>query len=727
MTAAVFLPRPPRPPHDPLWIALGGAAGWDAGLAPGDVEVEAGGCALRLAPAPGTARQLSEESGSLGGLVPPANVAVDCQGFIWMLGLRSGLLLRFDPCTCAFVTVPCTAGRGTDRQVVDGANCGVTTRPFAGGPGAHQRAIVSPAGIAAADAMLFVCDAGPPGRLLVFDRRSFALRSIWAPPAGATAQPWSPRSVVVDGGTVLVADPANGAIHRFARWGGWLGMWTGFGAVTAIALDCSRRLYIVVPGATEIVRLDRSGRLIGRFATPAEMLADFPAPLFPVAPDGTIDLGPVCGEGRAFDRNGDPARFPTVPDPAFATTGSWISNALDSRIAGCIWHRIECDAVVARHQRVGFATFTAEVPLPDADIRLLPESAWVDVPPAPPGQDALILSPPGRYLWLRATLEGDGRGSPRLCGATVEYPRISLRRFLPAAFGPDPVSADFADRLLAIFDRGFRQIEDRVDNGAMLFDADSAPSHPGADVLAWLAAWLGLDLERSWPEPARRAALRAASRAFACRGTVRGLRDMLLGWLGWSDFPIRPRRPSCSPRCRPVARPPDQPLLILEHWKLRRWLWLGKGRLGSDAVLWGEKLLGRSQLESTARLDATRLDTTRNPLTDPFALAANRFSVFLPARHVTDTRRRNQVRRLIDEQAPADALANIVAVHARMRIGVQAIIGFDSVVGCWPSGVTVDQSRLGRGTVLGGTNPGGVTARIGRTARLQPAPRRAAA
>jgi len=697
MTAAAFLPMPARPPHDPLWMVLGGVGAWSAGIATKDVEVETGGCALRLAAAPGSVRLLSEDNGSLGGLVPPLNVAIDCEGFVWLLGKDCGLLRRFDPCTCSFATVPCTAGRGN-----------------------KPRELFTPGGIAAEDATLFLSDAGPPGRLLLFDRRSFALRASWAPPAGATPSPWSPRAVAIDGGTVYVADSNNGAIHRFARWGGWLGMWTGFGAIAALAIDCSRRLYAIVPGAEKIVRVDRSGQNAGTVAVPADVTGDFPALPFPVAANGMIDLNAICPSAGGFDRNGEPTAFPAPPDPAFVVQGQWISDGLDSRIAQCLWHRLAPDVELAAHQRVRFSTYTAEVPLGDSDIALLPDSAWADVPPAG-NEDALILSPPGRYLWLRVRLESDGHATPRLCSATIEYPRISLRRYLPAAFGSDPVSADFTDRLLAIFDRGFRDLETRIDDGAVLFDADSAPAAANADILGWIGAWLGLSLERSWPEAARRAAVKAAGRTFACRGTVRGLREALLVWLGWTRFKILPRRPACGPRCRPPARPPATPLLVLEHWKLRRWLWLGKGKLGADAVLWGEKLLGRSQLDGTARAGVTRLDTTGNPLTDPFAMAANRFSVFVPARHASDGRRRNQIRRLIDEHRPADALAKIVPVHARMRIGIQASIGFDSVVGCWPSGITLDDARLGRGTVISGTNPGGVAARIGRTARLQPA------
>lgn len=706
MTAASLLPPPARPPHDPLWKMLGGVTGWPEAIKAMAVEVEADSGALTLAFAPGAVRMLSEESGSLGGLVPPSNVAVDCEGFVWMLARNSGVLLRFDPCCCAFAAVPCTAGRGK---------------------GARQ--LMTPGGIAIDDATIFVCDAGLPGRLLVFDRRSFALRAIWAPPAQVIANPWTPRAVAVDGGTVFVADPANGAIHRFARWGGWLGLWSGLGAVAALAIDCRRRLFAVVPGAVKVTVLTPSGSAAGLFARPEEVARAFPPPPFPVSPEGVIDVSAICPalKGKGFDADGQLVGFPPPPDPLYATSGDWIAPAIDSRIAQCAWHAIRADAEIARGQMIRFATYSAEVPLPDADIALLPAAAWVDMPAAAPGEDALILSPPGRYLWIKVTVRGDGATRPRLCSATIEYPRISLRRYLPAAFGSDPQSADFTDRLLAIFDRGFRDIEVGIDDRAVLFDADSAPARANHDILGWIAAWLGLGLERGWPEAKRRALLKSASRLFACRGTPKGLRDTLLLWLGWTPPPVIPRRAACAPRCAPPARCPDLPQVILEHYKLRRWLWLGKGRLGSDAVLWGETILKRSQLGSTAQTGATRLDVTRNPLTDPFNMAANRFSIFLPARHVASPVQRAQLDRIVAEHRPADSLPIIVPVHARMRIGIQASIGFDSVVGCWPSGITLDTARLGRGTVIPSDNPGGVSARIGRTARLQPARSPAAA
>jgi phage tail-like protein len=702
MTAAAFLAPPARPPHDPLWMTIGACGDWPAPVTANAVEVEPGSGALTLSPATGSVRRLTEASGSLGGLRPPRHVTVDCEKNLWLLGQSSGLLKRFDPCQCAFVTVPCTLGIGK-----------------------AARAIVTPRGIASADDTIFICDAGPPGRLLVFDRHSFALRAAWAPPANVVAGPWSPQAVVVLGGTVYVADKANGGIHRFARWGGWLGFWGGFGAIDILAADCSGQLFVAISDAAQAVQVSPAGRIAGQFTRAQEVANRFGPQVIAVARDGTLDLRQICSPASktGFDADGDPVDFPSDPITAFEQTGSWISGPHDSRIADCVWHRVctKTNATGADGTTLSMATYTANVELPGPDIALLPDNAWVAVPPAPADQDALIMSRPGRYLWIRITLAGNGRDTLRLCNYTLEYPRISLRRYLPAAFGSDPQSADFTDRFLANFDRGFRDIETVLDNRALLLDADSAPSAEGRDILGWLAAWIGVSLERGWPVAKRRRLVKLAGGLFACRGTVKGLRDTVLLWLGWDVPKVRPRRSDCGARCRPHDRLPDMPPLILEHWRVRRWLWLGKGRLGSDAVLWGETLLSRSQLGQTAQLGATRLDISQNPLLDPFNAAANRFSLFLPASFVATAPQRAQLGRLVDEHRPADALASIIPVHARMRIGIQASIGFDTVIGCWPSGVTLDAAQLGRGTVLSGNGPGSRTARIGKTLRLQPA------
>ena len=112
-------------------------------------------------------------------------------------------------------------------------------------------------------------------------------------------------------------------------------------------------------------------------------------------------------------------------------------------------------------------------------------------PKWPKGEwDCLVRSGGGRFLWLRMEFRGNGRVTPRLDSIELEFPRISLRRYLPAVFGKEAVSADFTDRFLSLFDTTFRSIETNLDREARFFDPLSAPAErdpkTGADFLSWL-------------------------------------------------------------------------------------------------------------------------------------------------------------------------------------------------------------------------------------------------
>src|SRR5690606_28767111 len=118
---------------------------------------------------------------------------------------------------------------------------------------------------------------------------------------------------------------------------------------------------------------------------------------------------------------------------------------------------------------------SSPLPLTTADLDLLPASAWSvaavatameprrGAGPRDCAWDALIAALPGRYLWLALVVKGDGRQTPCLSSVLVEYPRVTLRRYLPAVFGFDPAGAEFTDRFTAIFDRTLRSIEQPLD------------------------------------------------------------------------------------------------------------------------------------------------------------------------------------------------------------------------------------------------------------------------
>jgi phage tail-like protein len=344
-------------------------------------------------------------------------------------------------------------------------------------------------------------------------------------------------------------------------------------------------------------------------------------------------------------------------------------------------------------------------------------------------------------------LSGDGIATPAIIHIVVEFPRVSLRRHLPSVYGMDPISADFTDRFTAIFDTTLRSIENRIDTLFELFDPATAPAErtgKAPDFLTWLAAWVGVSLSRQWPETTRRTMLKAAIQTYTRRGTRAGLWSLLLTFLGFdrracdNGCPMSrctPPPQNCAPETPPCLSP--QPPLILEHFKLRRWLFVGAGRLGDDAMLWGRRIVNRSELSGATRtgnarlgpLDcppdrqpATQLVSTSDPLRDPFLVYAHKFTVFVPARVKTRDWQRRGLERLLAEESPAHTMWDIEYVEPRFRVGVQALIGLDSVIARVPRGIRLNDNRLGQGTVLppqaGRPALVGINARVGETTRL---------
>jgi phage tail-like protein len=686
-SAARFRNPPPGPPNDPTWLLLEGRNGWPVAPASSGVATSALDCALVLQNAPGGAASLVDPFGRFGGLVQPPNVALGQDGAVWLLDVKRGRLRCFDSCACAFVDVPHT-----------------------GGSGSGARRFVSPIAIAIRGRDLLVLDAGGParpGRVLAFSRHSFALRAVWAPPRAETPSPWRPTAfAVTPDGRTLVADAANGLVHVFDRGGAWRASWAGFGTVVAMAVDRFGRIYTLASGADQVRISGPDGTQIASASDVATVRDCFPKLTdFASDADGRINLAGRCADAGWYDSGGQPSTAAAVVQPVFVATGTWFSSPLDSGIGRCVWHRVVLDLKLPSGAGLTLSTLTSEVAQPDALIQALPPTAWTTVNLLAKGPyEALILSQPGRYLWLRATLTGNGQTTPRLETLRIEYPRISLRRYLPRAFGPDPVSADFADRLLGVFDQGFRSVESEIDRQADLFDPRSAPATspiPGVpDMLTWLASWIGVTFDRAWPVARRRHLLMMAARLYPCRGTLPGMRRALLLFLGLDTLFVKPRAASCAPPCAPKPREWEPPPLILEHWKIRRWLYLGAGRLGDAAVLWGQSIMGRSQLDNNAQAGVTRLDTSGAATLDPFNADAYAFTVFVPGGLARTAQQKASVRRLIDQERPAWTQAKLRFVLPRMRIGIQASIGFDAVVGCWPEGVLLNDARLGKATVL---------------------------
>lgn len=100
----------------------------------------------------------------------------------------------------------------------------------------------------------------------------------------------------------------------------------------------------------------------------------------------------------------------------------------------------------------------------------------------------------------------------------------SYLEYLPALYRDDKFMAQF----LLIFESILKPIENTVDNLALYFDPMITPEA----LLSWLASWLDMTLDPTWPEEKRRQLVRSASELYRWRGTKRGLAEFLKIYTG---------------------------------------------------------------------------------------------------------------------------------------------------------------------------------------------------
>jgi phage tail-like protein len=715
---------------------------------------------LRLRTVPGRGRPLTDDEGTFGGLSLPTGLAVDARDRVYVLDSQAHVVKRFDPCTEEFAVLPCIGGKGSEpRQVRDPHGLAISGRGD-----------------------LYVADTGNR-RVQIFALKGLPLRAIWGPlrvcrqgdeicvlpaavawpvpkppvrcgpemssPPACEAGPvfpthtWEPWDIVLGADhRAYVSDRANGLIHLFDFCGRWQTAYSeekpGVPLVkpTHLALDNKGRLYVVQEDRDYVVVLDAKGKFLEQVRAPEEIEGRFRLLNIAVDEDGNLCLsecfgqrvhfycrerdgsytytGPCrdfegLGTALAFDRAGNPllgdARSGQVcrleAQAALESDGYYYSEPLDSRIYRCPWHRILIRASIKAGTYLRVDTFTSEAPKTPAEIQSLPEARWatgqLHTRPGDEDWDCLIQSPPGRYLWLRLAFFGNGALTPVVQQVKVYYPRASSLQYLPAVYQQDPESANFLDQFLSIFDTIREGIADQIGDIARYFDPAATPTDEGGsngqDFLSWLASWLGLTLERHWPEEKRRQLLAKAHRLYALRGTAEGLRMHVELYTG-----VEPR--------------------ILEHFRLRRWTFLDEARLGDDSALWGREVVNRLQL-GQAQLDASQLIDSQDPLGDPFYHYAHQFTIFIPLNTLDETQEQT-LERIVELAKPAHTQGNIQLARPRFRVGVQAFVGVDTVIGRYPGQVIEGEGELGYDTVIGPApdSAGPPTMQIGRQTRI---------
>ncbi len=707
------------------FLLLNQRTGWEV-LEPSGVVAED---TLRLQSLPGTSQPMAElptDGGSL------SDLTVDRVGNLYALDSANHRICWLDNCAepGQFVPLRTIGGQGSaPRQLDDPRAITVSTNND-----------------------LLVVDTGNR-RVQVFALKGLVLRAIWGAyrvevidgdrciwPVTANADgswpdgTWLPTDIAAVADHFYVVDNAIGLVHRFDRAGEWQSAHDGLdengvGLAQPVLIAASKdHLFIAHAVSDHITVLDLQGNFVRRIPPPDYLEATFTPNAIGVDADGQLYVADFeTGQLHVYDKGLHAAVACFLPRPsgsalvfddegylllvdkesggvrrveantAYPVDGQVLIGPLDSQLYRCQWHRVLLAGEIVMGTVVEVETFSADSPMQKENIKALPDERWqtkqsytqVDLEE----WDCLVRSQPGRYLWLRLALRGDGDHTPIIRLIHIDYPRNSSLRFLPAVFREDQLSAEFMGRFLSIFDLVFGQFGDTITHIARYFDPLATPS----DFLPWLASWLGIILEQYWPLEKQRELVAKAHRLFARRGTVEGLQMHLEIYAG-----MEPQ--------------------ILEHFKIRRWLYLNQGRLGSDTMLWGSAVVGRLQLDQFGEIGRFQLRDTEEPLTDPYQHQAHQFTVYVPLANADEIQRRT-MERIIEEAKPAHTQANLVIVEPRMRVGDQSIVGVNTAIGMYPSaGVTLndDEAALGDGTILSPSedesNP--PTLRIGKRSRV---------
>jgi phage tail-like protein len=362
--------------------------------------------------------------------------------------------------------------------------------------------------------------------------------------------------------------------------------------------------------------------------------------------------------------------------------GTYVSNAFDSAIAGCRWDRVRCEAELPAGTSVAFSSYAADADRGAAAIAALDESEWspwATVAGTFHGRTASLLSAPaGRYLWLRIALNGTPAARAELRSLDIDFPRNTSLRMLPAVFSTDAGGRDLNERFLAMFDALRDGVLREIRTLGAVIDPRTTRATARRDFLDWLGGWFDMEIVRAWPVARRRAVIAHAGELFRLRGTARGIKRFIALALG-----------------RDVE--------IVENFVDRHWWFAAQQRLGC-AVLYGPELAARTVLDGSGTLGATKLASNPAPVTDPFALRANRMTVLVPDREQLDASALAMVRTVVASQKPAHVAADVVAVRAAGRLGVASRLGLDAVVGALrPPAILAGTAppRLGVNATLG--------------------------
>ncbi|VTU28775.1 phage tail protein [Variovorax sp. RA8] len=669
------------------------------------LELDAGG-ALRLMPVPRLEGAPPPQLERLASVQPPGGVAIDETGSIYFSDPAHSLVRRIEGCFGQAEAAPCIGAEGSDATQMREPAALVVAR--------HRRA-------------LYVADSGNH-RVQIFDTDTLALVEI------LDGFP-RPVSIALDeDGNLYVVDTTARRADRFSSAGDlepafWEMVHASGRVSDPRAVACERQggqdLVYLLDGETHHICIFTAQGLVEEAETTIDGAA-----VFAVA-DGVLYIGDPARRRIAVLRRGGTGAYEFAghaagyEGPVAALASDRSGGLLVSpgccvaplrlridrgfRPQGWLWSRaIEVGTIPHYWNRLH-----ADVALPvDAHVQFFVHAGPANAPPPSPAADGRFAAPwravgddvtdfflsfddaSQEALWIGARFANDGQATPVLSQARLDFDQAGYLPQLPAIYreknwaanAPSLLSPDkgnFLLRYVSLFESFFDEFETRIRDLPALVDPAAAPD----DALPWLASFLALSLPDAASEDAQRKAIAGAYARHARRGTVEGLREALRAEAGvraWIDEPLQAMgwwsMPASSTSCKPG--------------EAGTWVDGGDSILGFNTVLASAEPQG-AVVGTTATLDGAQLLAQEDFGTPLFDAVAYRFVVWLYARELACAGKLDLVRAIVEREKPAHTLYELRVIDAGIRIGWQARLGIDTLLGSGPAPGGLGESALG--------------------------------
>ncbi len=270
--------------------------------------------------------------------------------------------------------------------------------------------------------------------------------------------------------------------------------------------------------------------------------------------------------------------------------------------------------------------------------------------------DVLLRTDEADTLWIGGILRSDGSATPTLHQMRVDYGRDTYLKYLPEIYSEDNQSRDFLERSLSLEETVLGGLEETIANLSRLFDPETSPEGGYPSWLNWLASWLAWDVNDNWTTQEARRYLAGAFALYGKRGTIEGLRRYLKIYAG-------------------VEAHIEEPSQTNTIWSLGHVSTLGYTTMLAPAHLEG------AVLGATATLDESNLVRGDDSGVALFEDVAHRFCVRVYCAELTKPGALEAARAVLDREKPAHTVYHLCVIEPRMRVGAQARLGIDSIVG----------------------------------------------